>query len=94
MDISDKIRSEQQAFAVNQGTQIHQDPWDLTGRLCTKCKERPATIIWGDALATTHGWNEYRCDICALKEQLDHARERAAAIPELERKLTEALAKK
>jgi hypothetical protein len=36
-----------------------------------------------------HGNYTYWCELCALKAQLVRARERAAAIPELERKIAE-----
>lgn len=56
-------------------------------RLCANCKKRPGTETWGDALAVTHGWAAKWCVMCVLEAQLEHARERAAAIPELERRL-------
>lgn len=55
--------------------------------LCGNCGERPGTITWGDLLALTHGGGTLRCELCAIKTQLEHARERAAAIPELEARL-------
>ena len=60
---------------------------DPAGHICAKCEKRPATMIWGDFMTVNHGGGEWRCDICALTEQLEHARERAKVIPELERKL-------
>lgn len=47
-------------------------------------------MIWGDWMIVNHGGGEWRCDTCALTEQLEFARKRAAVIPELERKLADA----
>lgn len=44
-------------------------------------------------MAVIHGSYEFRCDVCALTDQLEFARERAAAIPDLEEQLVAALAK-
>lgn len=60
--------------------------------ICANCGKRPGTIRWGDTLSLTHGFMVMWCDVCAYTTQLDHARERAKEIPELERKLAEALA--
>ncbi len=57
---------------------------------CSNCHQRPATVFWtgeGGSLAFVHGCYESWCKPCTLKAQLDYARERAAAIPELEREL-------
>lgn len=72
---------------------VARDEWDLTGRFCSVdfC-HRPATMLWGDALAMTHGGMEYRCDTCALEAQLAHARAMAESIPDLEGQLAEAKA--
>lgn len=43
-------------------------------------------------MIVNHGGGEWRCDTCALTEQLEHALERAKVIPELEQKLAEAKA--
>ena len=61
------------------------------GHTCSSCKVRPASLIWGSPMEVIHGGGEWRCDVCAITEQLAHARERAAAIPELEKKLDEAV---
>lgn len=65
------------------------------GRLCTTCGDRLATMVWsnGGAFAVVHGSYEFRCDICALTEQLEYARERAESIPDLEEQLASAWAK-
>jgi hypothetical protein len=51
--------------------------------LCGRCGERKGTVPWGDPNRA----HTLRCEICATEEQLEHARERASAIPELEAKL-------
>jgi len=57
---------------------------------CPNCEQREGEVRWGDALAFTHGWAPMWCWVCAYEAQLEHAKERAAAIPELERRLAEA----
>lgn len=57
------------------------------GDLCINCGERPATVNWVSAdptLAFVHGMTTRWCECCALEAQLEHAREMAAKIPELE----------
>ena len=57
---------------------------------CTSCKKRKATQWFAvDGTAAARGYSSPRCDICVLEEQIKHARERAAQLPELERKLAE-----
>lgn len=60
-------------------------------RVCPKCNEREGTIRWGDALAITHGGAQWWCLVCALQAQINHAEERAAALPELRERLAAAL---
>ncbi len=58
--------------------------------LCQNCKKHQASLDWvgdGGALALAHGFKVRWCECCAVKEQLKHARERAAAIPDLEEEL-------
>ncbi len=63
---------------------------ELTGLVCFKCEKRPATIWWSEgAMAYVHGAKAPICEACALAMQLAHARERAAAIPEMEARLEE-----
>lgn len=57
--------------------------------ICPNCGKRPGTVRWGDALAVTHGFTQMWCEVCAVTAQLNFARERAAAIPELEARLVE-----
>lgn len=62
------------------------------GMICQHCGERPATGMWtGDegAVAAIHGAYSWWCERCMVVAQLERARERAAAIPELERRLAE-----
>lgn len=51
---------------------------------CKFCHERPATMHFGDMLSFTHGGGLNCCELCCAEQQLEHARERAALIPELE----------
>lgn len=60
----------------------------VTG-LCANCGERPGTETWGDVLAVMHGWTQKWCEVCVLEKQVEHDRERAAELPELERRLEE-----
>lgn len=57
---------------------------------CVNCNTRPATIWWvgeGGVMAWAHGGGEPWCEHCSVTEQLKHARDMAAKIPELEEKL-------
>jgi hypothetical protein len=54
---------------------------------CFFCKKRPATLHFGDALSFTHGGGLNCCELCCAIKQRDHARERAAALPELEERV-------
>lgn len=56
---------------------------------CRFCKTRPATLHFGDMLSFTHGGDESCCTLCAAEMQLTHAQERAALIPELEKKVAQ-----
>lgn len=56
---------------------------------CAFCHEREGTLNWGDALAFTHGFSRKVCEVCALTKQIEHAEERAAALPELRARLAE-----
>jgi hypothetical protein len=58
--------------------------WNWQG-LCANCGERPVETTWGDPNRVHLGW----CKRCALAAQLEHAKERAAAIPSLEAQLAE-----
>lgn len=55
-------------------------------RLCDNCHRRPGTSPWGDL---TRGLLQYWCPDCVISTQLEHAREQAARIPDLEHRLTE-----
>jgi hypothetical protein len=58
--------------------------------LCACCHKRPGTKRWvgeGGAMALSHGFYEMWCEGCVLRKQIEHAQERAAAIPDLEQQL-------
>lgn len=56
--------------------------------LCFKCERRDGTTWWSEGvMAYVHGAKAPVCEICALRMQLDHARERAAEIPVMEARL-------
>lgn len=57
--------------------------------LCQFCKERPATLHFGDMLTFTHGGEDNCCQLCCAKMQLAHAVERAKEIPELTKRVEE-----
>jgi hypothetical protein len=56
---------------------------------CYICLKRDATVAFGDSLFHTHFSHKNACEYCVTEKQLEHARERAAALPELERKMQE-----
>lgn len=59
---------------------------------CVNCRTRPAAVNWvggGGALAYVHGMSVRWCDYCATSAQLSYAKDLAAEIPALERKLQE-----
>lgn len=63
----------------------------ITGT-CANCGKHKATTHWvrtGGILDLVHGAYEDWCECCCLKFQLEYAKERAAAIPDIERKLAE-----
>lgn len=51
---------------------------------CLYCKERAATLHFGDMLSFTHGGGLNCCALCAAEKQLAFAREQAALVPERE----------
>lgn len=57
--------------------------------MCVFCKAVPATLHLGDLLSFTHGGVLNCCELCAAEKQLEHARERASKIPELEDRVVE-----
>lgn len=59
--------------------------------LCHNCGIRKGTGQWGNSLSISHGWTVPRCDTCTYEAQLEHAWNRAKALPRLAYKL--ALAK-
>ena len=59
---------------------------------CAKCGNHKATTHWvgdGGSLALVHGAYEFWCGCCCLKAKLEYAKERAAAVPDIERQLAE-----
>jgi len=54
--------------------------------VCSKCGKRPGTERWETADFRHPTW---RCELCCVRAQVDHARERAAALPALESRLAE-----
>ena len=62
------------------------DPAAAPAGQCQRCQQRPATQWWcpGGALALAHGMAAAWCELCVVTEQLQHCREAAARIPELE----------
>lgn len=58
---------------------------------CQECGERPATVLWSTdgTMGLIHGGYRYWCNRCALRAQVEHARDCAARLPELERQLAE-----
>lgn len=62
------------------------------GKTCQRCNERPADEWWvddGGMLAMTHGHYQAWCMRCIVTAQLKYAREAAATVPELEKKLAQ-----
>lgn len=60
--------------------------------LCENCNQREGTEKWvGDMgfLAITHGMYSMWCKLCVVSAQLEHAKEAASKIPELEKQLEE-----
>jgi hypothetical protein len=62
-------------------------------KLCHKCGKRKGDMLWGDALAITHGGGSQRCGVCVYTAQLEHALNRTVAIPVLLFKLVRAYTK-
>lgn len=88
-------RAQHRELAERPGRARWSSAWlKVPDRLCSKCGQRPATARWvgeGGGWALSHGAYTWWCDVCVIEAQLEHARGRAAAIPELERRLEEAL---
>lgn len=62
------------------------------GQPCGNCKTRPGTVQWvgdGGVMGLIHGMYDFWCEICCTEAQLKNARDSAARIPELEKKLKE-----
>lgn len=56
---------------------------------CDNCHQRPATAWWcpSGTIGFVHGFAAAWCQVCVVTEQLRHARDMAARIPELEQEL-------
>lgn len=57
---------------------------------CRNCEKRPASGIWlgtGSVMDYIHGGGVPWCELCMVKEQLKHAEECAARVPELRARL-------
>lgn len=61
---------------------------------CQNCGRKVPTKAFaeGGVMAMVHGLSVQWCQVCILTRQLEFARERAAAIPELEKMLERATA--
>ena len=77
---------EQECWCMYCGKQHKLGVCEFEG-LCKWCKTRPATLKFGDMLYFTHGGQENCCEICSTRMQLEHAKERAKVVEELEAKL-------
>jgi hypothetical protein len=64
------------------------DLWRASKGLCGICGEVGA-IRWGESIQIARGHFTLRCRRCVLRAQIEHARERAAALPSLEAELRE-----
>ena len=59
-------------------------------KACQRCGAKGPTSVWtadDGGFGYVHGMYSWWCERCILTAQLDHAKARAAAIPELEAKL-------
>lgn len=55
---------------------------------CANCKEREGTKKWGEGgTMIARGYYSMWCEVCVLKKQIEHAEERAAALPDLQARL-------
>jgi hypothetical protein len=58
--------------------------------ICRNCNERAAIGKWvgnGSVMDLVHGNYTYWCEPCMLRAQIEHAREAAERLPELEARL-------
>lgn len=73
------------------------DTADVKTLDCANCKTRKAFGWWvgdGGTMALIRGYKAPWCEHCTVTAQLQHARERAAEVPNLERRLAELNAEK
>ena len=58
--------------------------------VCQNCGQHQGTVKWtAGALDMAHGFYQMWCEGCALRKQIEHAEERAAALPELRQRLAD-----
>jgi hypothetical protein len=81
-DGRDEICVDHGPDCTNEGHVIGVEAWRALHGLCGLCGEE-GDVPWGDPNRP----HVLRCSRCALTQQLEHARERAAAIPQLEAEL-------
>lgn len=74
------------------GPSLSGDGMNPQGHVCSNCAKREATMACGDFMTINHGGGSWRCEVCALEEQIPFARERAEALPAMEARLAELLA--
>jgi hypothetical protein len=58
--------------------------------ICPNCNKRTGTVKYsegGSALDFIHGFYDFWCEECVLTKQIAFAEERAAALPDLRRRL-------
>ena len=87
-------RSLGETLTVVPENEVTMGPFDgpPRGKTCQRCNERPADEWWtgeGGILAANHGYYAAWCMRCIVTEQLRYAREAAATIPDLEKKLAD-----
>lgn len=75
-------------------TEVRMPDWTQMpeGQMCQNCRQLPATGMWlgdGNMMSAVHGAHWWWCEKCMVEVQLESAREKAKAIPELERRLME-----
>jgi hypothetical protein len=69
----------------------HMADYATTGPKVCRCGA-PGTELWvgdGGWMAANHGMGEWRCELCVVKAQLEHAIQRAALIPVMKKRIAE-----
>ncbi len=59
--------------------------------LCASCHQRPGALAWSATgiIGMTHVPIVMWCEVCVVTKQLEHARQQAARVEELEKRLAE-----